>query len=228
MSFFRQWGQFMAAGARAHARWELEISNNILNNPRRLILLGLLMIPVLLGGITFADDMGNAMPELLGGKKAYSPAFYSTPIFLISIFIGLGAGLITGCIGAGGGFIIAPALMSAGIKGILAVGTDLFHIFAKAIMGSVIHRKLGVTPAELLDDRLDKRGQTEKNDASHIKAYHKNGQNDPPAVKNSIHIPHMFLRLGCRVRPEPLSWDCQQRFKTVIPSLHLILPLCQH
>jgi hypothetical protein len=55
----------------------------------------------------------------------------------------MGAGLITGCIGAGGGFIIAPALMSAGIKGILAVGTDLFHIFAKAIMGSVIHRKLG-------------------------------------------------------------------------------------
>jgi len=41
------------------------------------------------------------------------------------------------------GFIIAPALMSAGVKGILAVGTDLFHIFAKAIMGSVLHRKLG-------------------------------------------------------------------------------------
>jgi uncharacterized membrane protein YfcA len=33
--------------------------------------------------------------------------------------------------------------MSAGIKGILAVGTDLFHIFAKAIMGTAIHRKLG-------------------------------------------------------------------------------------
>jgi uncharacterized membrane protein YfcA len=33
--------------------------------------------------------------------------------------------------------------MSFGIKGILAVGTDLFHIFAKAIMGAVIHRKLG-------------------------------------------------------------------------------------
>ena len=39
--------------------------------------------------------------------------------------------------------MIAPAMMSAGIKGILAVGTDLFHIFAKAIMGSTIHRKLG-------------------------------------------------------------------------------------
>jgi len=39
--------------------------------------------------------------------------------------------------------VIAPAMMSAGIKGILAVGTDLFHIFAKAIMGTTIHKKLG-------------------------------------------------------------------------------------
>jgi uncharacterized membrane protein YfcA len=61
----------------------------------------------------------------------------------VSIVIGLCAGLITGCIGAGGGFIITPALMSAGVKGILAVGTDLFHIFAKAIMGTAVHRKLG-------------------------------------------------------------------------------------
>jgi uncharacterized membrane protein YfcA len=108
-----------------------------------LILLGLLTIPIIWGGIAFAEEIGAALPELLGGKKAYSPAFYSTGIFIVSILIGVGAGLITGCIGAGGGFIIAPALMSAGIKGILAVGTDLFHIFAKAIMGSVIHRKLG-------------------------------------------------------------------------------------
>jgi uncharacterized membrane protein YfcA len=93
--------------------------------------------------IAFADQISGALPQLLGGKKAYGPAFYSTGIFVVSIFVGVCAGLITGCIGAGGGFIIAPALMSAGVKGILAVGTDLFHIFAKAIMGSVIHRKLG-------------------------------------------------------------------------------------
>ena len=29
------------------------------------------------------------------------------------------------------------------MKGILAVGTDLFHIFAKAIMGTAVHKKLG-------------------------------------------------------------------------------------
>ena len=133
----------MMMGARAHARWEIDVSNTILGDKKRLIILGLLTVPVIWGGIAFADQIGTALPELLGGKKAYSPAFYSTGIFIVSILIGLGAGLITGCIGAGGGFIIAPALMSAGIKGILAVGTDLFHIFAKAIMGSVIHRKLG-------------------------------------------------------------------------------------
>jgi len=133
----------MTMGTQAHARWEMEMSNTILGDRRRVLLLGLLTIPVLLGGVVFADQIAGALPDVLGGKKAYSPAFYSTGIFIVSILIGLGAGLITGCIGAGGGFIIAPALMSAGIKGILAVGTDLFHIFAKAIMGSVIHRKLG-------------------------------------------------------------------------------------
>ncbi len=144
MNFFKQWGRFMMMGAQAHARWELNVSNTILNDRRRLVLLMLFLFPIILGGWAFADEIGSmALPDLLGGKKAYSPAFYTTSIFILSILIGVGAGLITGCIGAGGGFIIAPALMSAGIKGILAVGTDLFHIFAKAIMGSVIHRKLG-------------------------------------------------------------------------------------
>jgi len=143
MSLFRQWGQFMMSAARAHAQWELTVSRRILGDRRRLLVLGLLTIPIILGGVALADQIGQTLPHFLGGKKAYSPAFYSVGIFLASVLIGLAAGLITGCIGAGGGFIIAPALMSAGIKGILAVGTDLFHIFAKAIMGSVIHRKLG-------------------------------------------------------------------------------------
>jgi uncharacterized protein len=143
MNFFKQWGRFMMLGAKAHAQWELNVSRTILHDRRRLLILGLLIVPILLGGFAFADQIGANLPQLLGGKKAYSPAFYGTGIFIVSILIGMGAGLITGCIGAGGGFIIAPALMSAGIKGILAVGTDLFHIFAKAIMGSVIHRKLG-------------------------------------------------------------------------------------
>lgn len=130
-------------GARAHAKWEIEVSNTILRDRRRMVILALSIIPIVIGGIAFADNLAGLIPQTLGGKKAYSPAYYTPVIFFASILIGMGAGLITGCIGAGGGFIIAPALMSAGIKGILAVGTDLFHIFAKAIMGSVMHKKLG-------------------------------------------------------------------------------------
>jgi uncharacterized membrane protein YfcA len=140
----------MSAATRAHAQWELETSRRILGDPWRIAVLAALLIPIFVFGPAVAAQVmdqaaaaGETLPDVLGGKKAYSPAFYSTGIFIASILIGLCAGLITGCIGAGGGFIIAPALMSAGVKGILAVGTDLFHIFAKAIMGSVIHRKLG-------------------------------------------------------------------------------------
>ena len=143
MNFFKQWGHFMMMGTRAHATWEIEISKTILGDKKRLAILGLLTIPIILGGYAFADQIAGALPSVIGDKTAYSPAFYSNGIFIASILIGICAGLITGCIGAGGGFVIAPALMSAGIKGILAVGTDLFHIFAKAIMGSVIHKKLG-------------------------------------------------------------------------------------
>ncbi|NLI34625.1 MAG: sulfite exporter TauE/SafE family protein, partial [Deltaproteobacteria bacterium] len=35
------------------------------------------------------------------------------------------------------------------VKGILAVGTDLFHIFAKAIMGTTVHKKLGNVSVKL-------------------------------------------------------------------------------
>ncbi|MDO4768723.1 MAG: sulfite exporter TauE/SafE family protein [Pseudomonadota bacterium] len=143
MEFFKTWGAFMVEGSRAFARWEVENARVILGDRKRIWLLALLLLPVLLGGWAFADEIGQALPATIGGKEAYSPSYYSLYIFCVSIFIGVGAGLISGCIGAGGGFIIAPALMSAGVKGILAVGTDLFHIFAKAIMGSVLHRKMG-------------------------------------------------------------------------------------
>lgn len=130
----------MMEASAAHARWDYEQSMSILKSRKKMLLLMLLALPALLVSLAVAADV---MPAMLGGKSAYSPAFYTPSVFAVSILIGLCAGLITGCIGAGGGFIITPALMSAGIKGILAVGTDLFHIFAKAIMGTAVHKKLG-------------------------------------------------------------------------------------
>lgn len=143
MNYTREFYQMMVRGSEAYARWDLEASTNILRSRKRMGILFLLLLPILVGGIAIAAGDGAGLPKLIGGKTAYMPSHYTNVIFFASIFVGLCAGLITGCIGAGGGFIIAPALMSAGVKGILAVGTDLFHIFAKAIMGSVLHRKLG-------------------------------------------------------------------------------------
>ncbi|MDN5380060.1 sulfite exporter TauE/SafE family protein [Thermodesulfobacterium sp.] len=128
--------EFMMSASLAHARWEKEMADNIFRNKKRLLLLLVLLSPILVTSLLGAAD-------ILGGKRAYAPAHYTPIVFWVSTVVGFAAGLITGCIGAGGGFIIAPALMSAGVKGIMAVGTDQFHIFAKAIMGTVLHKKLG-------------------------------------------------------------------------------------
>lgn len=139
MGFGRQLYHFLLAGSEAYARWDYEVSTSILKNRKKLLIILALAAPVFLCCIAEA----YTPHEILGGHAAYAPAFYTLPIFLAAIGVGVAAGLITGCIGAGGGFIITPALMAVGVKGILAVGTDLFHIFAKAIMGTTIHRKLG-------------------------------------------------------------------------------------
>ncbi len=138
----RQVFEFLKAASIAHARWDYEISMSIVRSRKKLLILLIMLSPII--AVSFLEA-----GSLLGGKEAYAPAFYSTGIFLVSMAIGLAAGLITGCIGAGGGFIVTPALMAAGIKGILAVGTDLFHIFAKAIMGTAVHKKLGNVSTKL-------------------------------------------------------------------------------
>jgi uncharacterized protein len=142
MSGARKVFEFLKAASVAHARWDYEVSMSIVKNRKKLLILLLMLLPII--GVSLLEAA-----SILGSKTAYAPAFYSTNIFLVSIAIGLAAGLITGCIGAGGGFIITPALMAAGVKGILAVGTDLFHIFAKAIMGTAVHKKLGNVSGKL-------------------------------------------------------------------------------
>ena len=142
MNLARRVFEFLKLSSEAHARWDYEVSMSIIKDRKKWLILLAGLLPIALVMFAEASDM-------LGSKTAYAPAFYSTNIFLVSILIGLCAGLITGCIGAGGGFIITPALMAAGVKGILAVGTDLFHIFAKAIMGTSVHKKLGNVSVKL-------------------------------------------------------------------------------
>lgn len=137
MNVPRQIYEFLKAVAIAEAEWDYEVSTSIIKSRKKMFILLLLCLPILFVAIAYAA------PLMLGGKETYGPSYYSGTIFLAAIGIGLVAGLITGCIGAGGGFVITPALMSVGLKGIMAVGTSLFNVFAKAIMGTTIHNKLG-------------------------------------------------------------------------------------
>ena len=72
-------------GAKEMAKWEVNNANIIMRDRKRLVILGLLLVPILIGGIAFADKfvepLGDIMPDVLGGHKAYSPAFYNTTIF---------------------------------------------------------------------------------------------------------------------------------------------------
>ncbi len=136
MSGPRRVFDFLKALAIAEGQWDYEVSMSILKSRKKMFIVLLLCAPILILATV------HAAPAL-GGNNAYGPSYFSGTLFFGSIAIGLVAGLITGCIGAGGGFVITPALMSVGIKGIMAVGTSLFNIFAKAIMGTAVHRKLG-------------------------------------------------------------------------------------
>lgn len=137
MDRLRQLYDLLKAALIAEAEWDLEVSRSILRNRWKVSGLLLLCVPIVLVSTV------HAAPQVLGSGDAYGPSYYSGTLFLAAIAIGIVAGLITGCIGAGGGFVITPALMSIGIKGIMAVGTSLFNVFAKAIMGTAVHKRLG-------------------------------------------------------------------------------------
>src|SRR5512138_2618395 len=114
----------MIAAARSQASWEIEATRKIRGDRRRLVVLVLLALPALAPALVSA---AGTLPDTIGGKSAFGPSFYSPSMLLGAVAIGVLAGLITGCTGAGGGFVVTPALMSIGIKGILAVGTDMLH-----------------------------------------------------------------------------------------------------
>ena len=59
------------------------------------------------------------------------------------IFVGFGAGILSGFAGVGGAFIVTPALIILGFPANLAVGTSLAWVMGNAIVGAFRHRELG-------------------------------------------------------------------------------------
>ena len=69
-------------------------------------------------------------------------------LFLL-IFIGLGAGILSGFAGVGGAFIVTPALIILGFPAYFAVGTGLAWVVGKSIIAAIGHRRLGNVDVKL-------------------------------------------------------------------------------
>ena len=69
-------------------------------------------------------------------------------IFLL-IFIGLGAGILSGFSGVGGAFVATPAMIIIGLPANYAVGTSLIWVMGNSIVGTFRHRKLGNVDTKL-------------------------------------------------------------------------------
>ena len=65
------------------------------------------------------------------------------------IFVGLGAGILSGFAGVGGAFIVTPALIILGFPANFAVGTSLAWVAGNSVVGVFRHGKLGNVDAKL-------------------------------------------------------------------------------
>jgi len=91
--------------------------------------------------IGFAMIMIATAVAMLRGRKNGSAADASQPLPVVKIMIeGLVVGLVTGLLGAGGGFLIVPALaLVGGLPMPVAVGTSLVVIAMNALAGFAGH-----------------------------------------------------------------------------------------
>lgn len=85
----------------------------------------------------FAIIMFLASISMIRSKRDVAdPDFNSTINIPYLIAIGIGVGLLTGIVGAGGGFLIIPALvLLAKLPMKKAIGTSLFIIAANSLIG---------------------------------------------------------------------------------------------
>ncbi|SDK85668.1 Sulfite exporter TauE/SafE [Maridesulfovibrio ferrireducens] len=120
---------------------------------KRLLILCFTLLALLIPISGLCEEVLKA-PDIIGNtNNPYILPDGSGPGFLISAAIGLVAGMLSSSIGAGGGFIVVPALMTAGISGIYAVGSEIFRLFLFSTIEAVrmgFHKRINYTFALIL------------------------------------------------------------------------------
>lgn len=105
----------------------------------------ILLCPLLL----YAADIKT--PDYIGrANNPYILPDENGPGFFLCAAIGLITGMLNAVIGAGGGLLVVPALMAAGVSGIYAVGSELFRLFIFSTIESIrmgLNRRIRYTLA---------------------------------------------------------------------------------
>ncbi|WP_320169197.1 TSUP family transporter [Maridesulfovibrio sp.] len=118
-----------------------------------------LSVLLLVAAVLFLPDISGAadlarVPNLIGNvNNPYVLPDSGEPGFWFSAVVGLAAGLLSASIGAGGGLIVVPALMSTGISGIYAIGSEIFRLFIFSFIQSIrlgIRRSINYVTAVIL------------------------------------------------------------------------------
>jgi len=73
----------------------------------------------------------------------YLPIALTSVNYLLIVGLGLAVGLLSGLFGVGGGFLMTPLLMMAGIPPTIAAATDANQIVAASASGTLAHWRLG-------------------------------------------------------------------------------------
>ena len=87
--------------------------------------------------ITILDDKG------VGAMYLYLPVALTSINILVPVGLGLAVGLLSGLFGVGGGFLMTPLLLMAGIPSTVAAARDSNQIVAAASSGAFAHWRLG-------------------------------------------------------------------------------------
>jgi uncharacterized membrane protein YfcA len=108
---------------------------------------------------------------------------------LLAAAVGLGAGLLSGAFGVGGGVVTTPAIrMILGYPELVAVGTPLPVIIPTAIAGAIMHARLGTAdmrtgmllgmwgaPSAIAGASADPAGRRSGRPARHLRSDHHRG-----------------------------------------------------
>ncbi|WP_109471992.1 sulfite exporter TauE/SafE family protein [Ornithinimicrobium cavernae] len=86
--------------------------------------------------VVFALIMLAAGGAMLRRRRQAAGDRAADPSFVITMTVGLGVGIVTGLVGAGGGFLLVPALaLLGGLPMSVAVGTSLLVIAMNSVAG---------------------------------------------------------------------------------------------